>query len=231
MIPQSVLPNVLATVKCKFSGDIKWHTRTDFDIIITENNFFLQKGQDAYYDFMESAMDIPKLIKVFREIELLNDAKSIRQVFSALELPADLTIKLYTLMAYLEESAPDKVLYNKYKPKRRDLSKSGLFPAYWMKELIRLRLCRNTDLLNYEQVKHSINYIADPMNQISIVSSQDRETLSTKLLEKPELDNDSFCDDIKNVFAEHERKVANPINFSILCARMLYDKDIKRIWQ
>ncbi len=236
----AVKADILKAIKEKFAND-NWDPRSQINQIIEEKEFFLQKGQDAYNNFMDTYVNTDNLNDIssaIAEAKIKNNnimikLDEINNIFDRLDMDMDFRNRLWTLMSYLVENCPNKEDYNQYLQEgldTRDVVYIPGGPNLWLVQLIQYRASKNIDILN-NATRYTLEFIANPMNNISIVSRKHRETLSNKLLGKNELDDNNFCADIKDVFSDYEGVVMNPINFSILCARLLYDKDITSIWQ
>lgn len=225
--------NILAASNDKFKVG-EWDKRCQIEFIMDEPDFFLQKAQDAYNDFIDfDDYDPDKLGKISRAIDTEKNIAGkgrpdLNKIFKEREMDCILLDKIHRLMSYFMESYPNKNQYNEYNP-HRDVAYARMPPNYWIIQLIEVKLGGGLNCLS-PTPRYTINYINDPGHNISIVKKCHRESLSRKLLGKEVLDDNNFCADIVNVFVEHQNKVANPINFSILCARMLYDKEVVSIW-
>ncbi len=226
---------VLQTVKKKFASS-NWEEKAQIPEIIKEENFFLQKGQDAYYDFINADISVSRLDEI---LKILRSGDKTSKYTSD-----SFWTETHILMSYLKKHYCIKSngYYDDGKGDARVVAEVTAQANDWIGSLIELKKCYvkrgNPNLVSHKNyasnvtpaLGHTLKYIYNPAIETSIVNEDNRKLLSRVLLGKSEHNDDSFCDNIKNVFADYKGKLANPINFSILCARILYEKDIVKLW-
>ncbi len=203
--------------------------------IMSDTEFYLQKGQDAYRDFIKYPVNYDLLYLICERIHSIprqnNWSDRIREeLFNSqysFNKSDEFANKMDTLITYLDKNARGRIDLNKYDP-HRNVARAMIRQNDWYKNLVRCKLGEFWKLS--QGVCNAINYVNDPMHHVSMVSEKDRIKFSATVLEVT-YDNNSFTSQVKEMFSEYQTYVKNKQNFTIFCIRWLYDKDIKRIWQ
>ena len=218
---------ILNTVQSKFD-DQEWYDQSVWKAIIEEKSFYFQKGKDAYDDFINHKISKRKLEHAWNEISELKGMDAIRTRLEELKFDKKLEQKLEALITYLDENGKNKSQWNKYNPSR-SVSYSFVRQNQWTKQLLNFRRTEDKNQISDTSVRNSINYISDPKNNISISSSPKRKLISEKVL-NTEFNNETFYKDIKQLFSDYVGKVKNPKNAGLLCGYMLWDDEVKKLW-
>ncbi len=203
--------------------------------IMSDTEFYLQKGQDAYHQFDEYFVNQELLQSVYRKINSIpreaGVADEIRgELFStqySFNENNEFHNRLETLVAYLDKNATGRKKLNEYHP-HRNVARTMVQPHDWYINLVRLKLRQNKEISS--SCRNAMDYITDPLAHVSMTSEKARIRFSVKVLERA-YDNNKFTGQIKEMFSAYQTYVKNQQNFTIFCIRWLYDADIKRIWQ
>ncbi len=226
---------VLQTVKKKFASS-NWEEKAQIPEIINEENFFLQKGQDAYHNFIDADISVSRLDEMLKIFSTGDKASK--------DTSDSFWTETHILMSYLKKHYCIKSngYYGDDKGDARVVAEVTAQANNWITWLLKIKkeyvVNGNPNRVSHKNyvsrlpsaLGYTLKYIYNPSKEISIVNEDNRKLLSIVLLGKPDHNDDSFCDDIQNIFVDYKSELANPINFSILCARILYEKDIVKLW-
>ncbi len=202
--------------------------------IMSEKGFYLQKGKDAYDDFIKYPIDheILSLVaeKVYSIPKQPNWSDRIRkELFNpkySFNRNDQFANKMDTLITYLDKNARGRIDLNKYDP-HRNVARAMIRQNDWYRNLVRCKLGDHEKLAS--GIRNSIDYINNPLAHVSMISEKDRINFSATVLEVT-YDNNSFTSQVKEMFSAYQTYVKNQQNFTIFCIRWLYDKDIKGVW-
>ncbi len=216
---------------------------SDLREMIEESDFYLQKGKDAYDDFMKfdvnkeelsraldksrSAMserrkvnpEGKKEIEVMRE-ELFNNKYSFNKNDQFAE-------KLNTLVAYFDTGVAGSKSLNEYEPSR-GVYNAIIWQQDWYTNLIKHKLDKTVTLA--PSIGNAMSYLSNPTSNVSMVNDNHRKMFSEKILGKEYNDNINFSKEIQDMFKLHKKLVRNKENYTIFCTRLLYDDEIRKLW-
>ncbi len=202
--------------------------------IMSDTEFYLQKGKDAYDNFIKYRINKKELRSAWANIDSLKKPKNLadkirEELFSnkySFNKNDEFAKRLETLIVYLNKNAKDRALLNKYQP-HRNVARTMIFQTNWYEQLVKLKLDENAKLS--QGVRNSIDYINDPISHVSMLSEYDRDRLAENVL-GTEYIADTFTDQIKEMFYPYLYHVKSKENQTIFCIRWLYEKDIKKMW-
>ena len=218
---------ILNTVQSKFDNQ-KWYDQSEWKAIIEEKGFYFQKGKDAYDDFINHKISKRQLDNAWDKISGLQQGKDdISAQLDELGFDKKFEKKIEILITYLDGRGKNKSQWNEYNPSR-SVSNSYVRQDDWTKQLLNFRRTGDISKIS-NSIRNSINYINDPKNNISISSSPKRKLISEKVLEI-EFNNETFYKDIKRLFSDYVGKVKNPKNISLLCGYMLWEDEVRKLW-
>ena len=227
----SIKEDILDMVQKKRAGGW-WDVSAELRDIIKAKDFYLTYGVEAYNNFMGYDVNKKELKELSEEIQSrnINEPDEIRKMLSGGQYSFNggkLLHLLDTLIVYLDKSGKNRLELNKYTPRKRNVSRAMVRPHDWYKQLIRHKLNVKDDLS--PNVFNSLNYILNPKENISIVSGEARVKVAQNIFGS-EYENKTIVKKIKEMFADHKDVLGNQINHTIFCSRLLYEKDIEKIW-
>lgn len=188
--------------------------------IIDSEDFFFQKAVDKFSEWEQYeviASDIPTLMKL---------ASTDYQTFKSSDEYKEIRRTLFPLIAYFDEKASDKALYNEYDDKRT-IAKAGIRQHAWICQLL---LFKQDEGKIKDSVRNIINYIRQPSEHCPIISEVHKEKISKILFDKKQYDSSTFYQDVKDFFESYNIKVKNDKNLSHLYTRLLYTHPLYGIW-
>lgn len=190
-------------------------------IIINEQDFYFQKGQDALNKWLN--LSINENLKK----ELLDVADKYEEIQKRanenVELKKVLEL-LFEIISYCDSKAKDKTFYNQYDD-NRTLAMAYVRMNHWVEKLILYKFDKTK--ITSGSTLNAFNYLLYPENNSTILSENHREMISTKLFKK-NYNPIEFNNDLKDYFFQYSFSCININNYTYLLSCIIYT--IKREW-
>lgn len=188
--------------------------KENVELAKSSDSFLFDKGVAAWEDWKSLDISNDKLHELvnMKYDEFCSDT-SIK----------DIRDKLFTVVAYCDEHAKDKGIYNQY-PDKRFIARAIIYQDDWVRQLLKYKL--NKDSVS-GGVANAIAYLENPVDNCPIYSNNHREWISQYYLKK-KYDTSTFTRDLLNLFGD---KVVckNEKNNTHCMMRLIYDESDK--WQ
>lgn len=140
-----------------------------------------------------------------------------------------LALAIGKVIAYLEEKAANKQIWNAYADKRT-LGKTGIRQDRWVKQLLLYKQANNDpNALQTAVVKNAILYLLHPEEHSPILRKNNRKAILNNLLNRAYQAAD-FDLQLRSYFSAFELPVQNYSNYTYLLAHLLQTPPVYNIW-
>ena len=187
------------------------------DYVLNGEDFHLQKGLDAWNAWKNYNIDTGLLNKLLG-YKYAHDYKEFSAAAKDDPKVAEIKELLFTIIAYCDDNAKDKKLYNKYDDKRA-IALTFVRQNAFIYNLLRYK--QNPDEVSFA-VKCAIEYLESPETSFPMVSASDRQSISEYYLGK-KYDEMTFIPNLKEKFDELcTYRCKNPKNQTEIYANTIY---------
>lgn len=188
--------------------------------IIQSTEFFFEKGREAIkkwlYDYELSEEDKFELQKLLKDYKLFSAIEKEDKFFDIKEL-------FFEIIAYCDEKANNKNIYNKYDD-NRVLAKAYVRMNDWCNHVYNYKYNREQ---TSSSVFNALEMLKDPLNNINTLSVNHRNKISLYYLNKP-YDKSTFVNEITTHFKEKSSlTTVNSENFNLLVTVLIYQDQKK----
>jgi hypothetical protein len=187
------------------------------------SEFWLAKGQDALKKFQALSIDKLVIDELIAQMSKKGGYDRLKESDNPSIVSARQT--MFTLIAYCDEHAKDKDLYNQYSDKRV-IAKATVYQNDWVKALLQYKKNGISSLI---PVQNAIDCLEHPEKNFGNISENDRKQIAKTLIGKP-YNHESFYESVKDFFAPFEIKCKCQENLGIVLGKILYDSQIKSVW-
>lgn len=190
--------------------------------VISSEEFYFQKGQDALKKWLEMDVDIElkeSLIKFSTDYNQFLEIAELEPNFEKIKR------LLFEIISYCDDKARDKNLYNQYENKRI-LANASVRMNNWVEGLIKLKF--KNDKIKGVSIINAFNYLLSPQDNSTILSRNHREMIAENLLEKS-FSSEQFVRELQDYFEQFNLSVKNRDNYTYLLSCIIYS--IKNKWQ
>lgn len=192
-----------------------------FKNIIECQDFYFQKAQDLFDSFMNFKFDEAEkqfLLENRKDYEFLKKTLENNNKFK------EFGKILLSLISYCDSNAYKKQELNDYEDKRV-LALAYVRMNNWIEQLISYKF---GEVIPDGSIKNAVNYLADPLNNFTMLSENHRKGVTENLFKKT-YQIQSFKNDFDGYFEKINIPVINPDNQSHLLSRLVYE--IKNTWK
>jgi hypothetical protein len=200
--------------------------------LINSSEFFYElakKKFEEFKDYKEPSSEFYKNLldsfnsKNIRFTEFMNGFQVEQNEHQFLSLVAE-------LVSYCDTNAANKNTLNKYDDKRV-LAKSGVYQNDWLRNILKYKISNNDSLELTQSVKNALDYLNNPLDGITMLSSNHREMISKTLLKQTDYNPQSFINSIKELFKPYDINPKNSENLGVIISFLLYHfPKIKELW-
>jgi 5-methylcytosine-specific restriction protein B len=183
--------------------------------IIQEPEFYFQKGQDALKKWMEQSVS-EELKNTL--ISLSKDYAKIQEEATKREDIKQILDLFFEIIAYCDNRAKDKNIYNQYEDKRA-LADAGVRMNSWVEKLIQYKFLPSE--VGAGSTQNAFNYLLEPEQNSTILSENHRKLISENLFKKT-YNPDEFVVDLKLFFSDYNLEILNPKNYTHLLMWIVY---------
>lgn len=200
--------------------------------LINTQEFYHDAAQEKYLEFKSftepSAGFFSSLLTAFEAHK--NTFTSFQNTFQTDSNEFGFLTLVAELVAYCDTHAAKKVLLNKYDDKRV-LASSGVYQNDWLINLLRYKIAGNNSLNVAPSVKNALDFLENPLNGITMLSSNHREMVTKSILKQSEYNPNQFVDQIISFFEPYQIDPINPKNLGVIISFLLYHfPKIKELW-
>lgn len=187
------------------------------DYVLNDKDFHLQKGLDAWNAWKNYNIDTDLLNKLLG-YKYAHDYNEFSAAAKDNPKVAEIKEMLFTLIAYCDENAKDKNIYNEYDDKRV-IAGTFVRQNAFIYNFLRYKSNPNEVTVS---VKRIIGYLESPETDFPMVSENDRQYISDYYLGKP-YEEKSFLPELKALFDELcSYRSKNPKNQTEIYAKTIY---------
>jgi DNA replication protein DnaC len=195
--------------------------------MLESKEFYFQKAVDKFNEFM--SYDKVTNEKINKIINLVNKQFSFNYFLyslTAYENEYKLIKILGELISYVDSKAANGKEYNQYEDKRT-ISSPFVRQNYWVSYLLKYKVNKEIDALP-ENIKNTLIYLINPIENINIVSSTHKKLISLLLFGKEEAEY--FGIQVIEEFKPLNIKPVNIMNLNCIYSSLIYYKEIRELW-
>ncbi|MEY8760516.1 hypothetical protein [Chryseobacterium tongliaoense] len=192
-----------------------------FKNIVESQDFYFQKVKDFFERFLNFSFDEAE--KQFL-LENRKNYEVLKEILENDERYKEFGKIILSLISYCDSNAYKKQELNGYEDKRV-LALAYVRMNHWIEQLITYKFGES---IPDGSIKNAINYLADPVNNFTMLSENHRKGLTENLFKKTYHSRD-FKNDFNLFFDKLDITVTNPDNHSHLLSRIVYE--IKNAWK
>lgn len=152
-----------------------------FSSIVNESEFWFQDASDLMNLWLSYDVDnLDSLINMdYKDFKQSDDSKisKIREL-------------LFQIVSFCDSHAYNGDIYN---PSRKILAKAMVRQNNWVENLLKCR--RGDDIKNAPSVKNAVQYLLNPLKNLTMLSVNHRKKFSRNVLQK-DLDESTFCNEV-----------------------------------
>ncbi|MEQ8712325.1 MAG: P-loop NTPase fold protein [Cyclobacteriaceae bacterium] len=223
--------------------------KSEYQRIRTNREYYFDKAEKKYYEFRNLQLSPsktypfgektpPEQLNVFdfaqaKLKEHYAQSNGVDRNFGEFldNLPKseykNLLILAGQLLAYIDYRAYNKSVWNEYED-QRTLAKTSVRQNHAISNLVLYRQTRNIESLPSTSIKNALRHLQDP-SRLTILSEKHRAKVSRHLLNVP-YSQDYFEDNVNTFFDILDISLENKLNYSVLICRVLYDDQIRSVW-
>lgn len=185
--------------------------------LINDIDFYFQHGRDEllnWQDYDLSNIDNKELVKLTENYQqLLKVAKKNKDI-------NEILTQINKVIAYCDSHAKDKRIHNKYED-FRVLAKAFVRQNNWVESLVKYKL--EGYAISSDSIQNAINYLSNPVENITILSEDHRKLISKKLLGL-DYQTNSFVQQLKDYYKPFIKfKFKNEENQTQFLALLTYE--------
>ena len=202
-------------------------------LIVNSQEYYFQKLEDAFkkfddYKISNNQIDIliGKVSKFYdnnksksnKFLKFIEENKEFEEVFNLIG----------QIISMCDLNASNKEYFNPYDD-NRVVAKAGVRQNDWIINLLKYK--KNGINGIPPSIKATIEYIKDPINNLTVLSENHKRLISEKLL-NCEYSKDTFIPKLKKYFNEKltQYQIINEKNINIIISNLIYLDEIKSIW-
>lgn len=130
------------------------------------------------------------------------------------------------LIAHLDYRASGKNIWN---PEGRTIAGTQIRQTFWVKSLLNFKIGNDANEQIPKGVRNCIRLLEDPSTGIQMISDNHRKQVAENLL-FAEYKPDSFIGDVREFFRPCEIRPANADNENVVYGKILYNPEVKKLW-
>ena len=203
--------------------------------IMQDKGFYLEKGREAYNQYMNYPADKEELQQALDKIGKVSKPEKNEKIQKILfdkeysfNNEDEFKKLLMTLIVYLDKGGTDISILNEYSP-HRSVTQTPTQQSDRYTNLVKYKLGMSAEI-KADTLINILDYIKDPSENISILNSEDRTKIALNVFGK-KCEYSELVKQIQEMFSSYKDMLENQENYTIFCSRWFYDvPEIKKLW-
>lgn len=205
--------------------------QTDMQQLQASNDFWFSKAQTTLQNFQ--ALELP--LEVYEACG--NDYQNYTGRFDDFvkaaqnqEPYAELLVLLGQLVAYIDEKATARKIWNTY-PDKRSIAQTGIRQNLWVQQLLQYKQAgNNIEAITTASIKNALLYIEQPEVHTPILSPNHQRQIANHLLDST-YQPAQFTLQLISYFNRFELSTKHFGNYTFLIKQLLYAPAVQNLWK